>query len=154
MEQKRASESCTEQVQILFSADMNGAKRLFGGKLMAWIDVVAAVTARRHSGRNVTTAYVDSLQFLGAAYANDTLVLRGCVTYTGTTSMEVKVETYVEELDGSKRMVNTAYVVLVALDENEKPTPVPPLLVETEEEQQQWKEAKKRYADRKQLRKQ
>ena len=152
MQPKRASESCTEQVQILFSADMNGAKRLFGGKLMAWIDVVAAVTARRHSGKNVSTAYVDSVQFLGAAYADDTLVLRGCVTYTGNTSMEVKVETYVEELDGTKRMVNTAYVVLVALDEMEKPTPVPPLLIETEEERKLWEEAKKRCALRKEMR--
>lgn len=144
MQGKYASESYTEQVQILFSGDMNGSKRLFGGKLMAWIDIVAAVTARRHCERNVTTAVVDSLVFLGAARANETLVLRGQVTYTGTTSMEVKVETFVEELDGRKRMINTAYVVLVALDENEKPTPVPPLLLKTEEEKQLWQEAKKR----------
>ncbi len=152
MRAKHASESYTEQVQILFSGDMNGSKRLFGGKLMAWIDVVAAVTARRHCEKNVTTAAVDSLVFLGAARANDTLVLRGQVTYTGTTSMEVKVETFVEELDGSKRMINTAYVVLVALDEQEKPTPVPTLLIETDEELQLWEEAKKRCESRKQNR--
>lgn len=152
MRAKHASESCTEQVQILFSGDLNGSKRLFGGKLMAWIDVVAAVTARRHCGKNVTTAVVDSLSFLGAARVNDTLVLRGQVTYTGTTSMEVKVETFVEELNGTKRMINTAYVVLVALDEDEKPTAVPPLLIQTEEERQMWEEAKKRCAVRKQNR--
>ncbi len=152
MRAKHASESFTEQVQILFSGDLNGSKRLFGGKLMAWIDVVAAITARRHCEKNVTTAVVDSLVFLGAARANDTLVLRGQVTYTGTTSMEVKVETFVEELDGSKRMINIAYVVLVALDEHENPTPVPPLLIETDEEQRLWDEAKQRYLLRKQNR--
>lgn len=152
MRAKHASESFTEQVQILFSGDLNGSKRLFGGKLMAWIDVVAAVTARRHCEKNVTTAVVDSLSFLGAARANDTLVLRGQITYTGTTSMEVKVETFVEELDGSKRMINTAFVVLVALDNLENPTPVPPLLIETEEEQKLWEEARKRCELRKQNR--
>ncbi len=152
MRAKHASESFTEQVQILFSGDLNGSKRLFGGKLMAWIDVVAAVTARRHCEKNVTTAVVDSLSFLGAARANDTLVLRGQITYTGTTSMEVKVETFVEELDGSKRMINTAFVVLVALDEQEHPTPVPPLLIETDEEQKLWEEAKVRCQLRKQNR--
>ena len=152
MRAKHASESFTEQVQILFSGDLNGSKRLFGGKLMAWIDVVAAVTARRHCEMNVTTAVVDSLSFLGAARANDTLVLRGQITYTGTTSMEVKVETFVEELDGSKRMINTAFVVLVALDEQENPTPVPPLRMETEEEQKLWSAAKVRCQLRKQNR--
>ncbi len=152
MKPKSPSDSYTEQVQILLSSSMNGAKRLFGGKLMAWIDIVAAVTARRHCGHNVTTAAVDSLEFLGAARANETLVLIGQITYTGTTSMEVQVQTYVEELSGAKRLINTAYVVLVALDENDRPTPVPPLLIETAEEQKRWEEAKLRCQARKQNR--
>lgn len=152
MKPKSASESYTEQVQILLSSYMNGAKRLFGGKLMAWIDIVAAVTARRHCGQNVTTAAVDSLEFLGAARVNETIVLSGRVTYTGTTSMEVQVQTHVEELNGAKRLINTAYVVLVALDENDRPAPVPPLLIETPEEQKQWEEARQRCLQRKQKR--
>ena len=89
---------------------------------MEWIDVGAAVTARRHSGRNVTTAAVDSLEFKEAAYANDTLVIIGYITYTGNTSMEICVKTYVESLDGTRRLINKAYVIMVALDENERPT--------------------------------
>ncbi len=135
---KRVKDSKTEQVQILSQATLNGYKRLFGGKLMEWIDVVAAVVARRHSGCNVTTAAVDSLEFTDAAYANDTLVLVGYVTYTGNTSMEVCVKTYVESLDGSRRLINQAYVVMVALDENEKPTRVPKLIFETDEEREEW----------------
>lgn len=147
--EKRVKDSYTEQVQILTQGNMNGYNRLFGGQLMSWIDVVAAVVARRHSGRNVTTAVVDTLQFQDAAHANDMLVLTGKITYVGKTSMEVCVRSHVEALDGSKRPINTAYVVMVALDENENPTPVPRLILETEEERQEWEAAEKRHALRK-----
>lgn len=146
--EKRVSESRTEQVQILSQGSLNGYKRLFGGKLMEWIDVVAAVTARRHSGRNVTTAAVDSLEFKEAAYANDTLVIIGYITYTGNTSMEICVKTYVESLDGTRRLINKAYVIMVALDENERPTHVPGLILETEEEKREWEQALQRKAER------
>lgn len=146
--EKRVSESRTEQVQILSQGSLNGYKRLFGGKLMEWIDVVAAVTARRHSGRNVTTAAVDSLEFKEAAYANDTLVIIGYITYTGNTSMEICVKTYVESLDGTRRLINKAYVIMVALDENERPTHVPGLILESEEEKREWEQALQRKAER------
>ena len=146
--EKRVSESRTEQVQILSQGTLNGYKRLFGGKLMEWIDVVAAVTARRHSGRNVTTAAVDSLEFKEAAYANDTLVIIGYITYTGNTSMEICVKTYVESLDGTRRLINKAYVIMVALDENERPTHVPGLILETEEEKREWEQALQRKTER------
>ena len=149
---KKASESMTEQVQILSYEYLNGYKRLFGGKLMEWIDIVAAVTAKRHSGKNITTASVDNLQFSAPAYVNDTVVLIGQITFTGRTSMEVCVKTYVEELNGDKNLINTAYVVMVALDENEKPTPIPPLVIETEEEKLEWEKAKRRSDLRKQRR--
>lgn len=146
---KTVSQSLTEQIQILMPEHINGYKRLFGGKLMEWIDVVAAVAARRHSNRNVTTASVDHLEFKAAAYVNSTIVLRGCVTYVGRTSMEVRVDTFVEELDGERELINRAYLVLVALDENDRPTPVPPLICESMEEQQEWEAAQKRREYRK-----
>ena len=124
--EKYVRDSYTEQVQILSQSSLNGYKRLFGGRLMEWIDVVAGVVARRHSNRNVTTAAVDNLRFEGPAYGNETIVLCGYITYTGRTSMEVCVRTYVEELNGHKRLINVAYLVMVALDENERPVEVPP----------------------------
>lgn len=150
---KRVSDSKTEQVQWVSQSDLNGYKRLFGGKLMQWIDIVAGVTARRHSGKNVTTLMVDSLQFKEAAYANDLIVIIGKVTYVGRTSMEVCVRSYVEEQDGMRRLINTAYFVMVALDENEKPTEVPGLILESEEEKMEWEFAKKRNEMRKNRRK-
>ena len=149
MIKKRVSESRTEQVQILTQREMNGYGRLFGGQQMVWIDIVAAVTARRHCGKNVTTAAVDSLEFTAPAYANDTLVLVGTVTYTGRTSMEVCVKTYIERLGGQRKLVNKAYVIMVALDENEKPTEVPGLICETEEEEREFLEGKFRSEMRK-----
>ena len=141
---KRVSESQTEQIQIVMPGDANGTGRLFGGRLVEWIDVVAAVVARRHSGCEVTTVSIDNLHFKAPAYINDTIVLTGRVTYTGNTSIEVRVDTYAESLQGERSKINKAYVVMVALDENEKPVPVPGLSLETEEERMEWKAGEKR----------
>jgi acyl-CoA hydrolase len=142
--EKYVKDSYTEHVQILSQSSMNGYNRLFGGRLLQWIDVVAAVAARRHSGCNVTTAAIDHLRFEGPAYANDTIVLCAQVTYAGRTSMEVRVKTYVEELSGEKKLINTAYIVMVALDEHERPTQVPALIPVTEEEKMEWEAARER----------
>lgn len=149
---KRVADSLTEQIQILMPQHINGQKRLFGGMLMQWIDVVAAVVARRHSGRDVTTASIDKLEFRSPVYVNSTVILIGKITYVGRTSMEVKVSTYVESLSGERTLVNRAYLVLVALGEDDKPKPVPRLLIETEEEQKEWDAGKKRHELRKQRR--
>ncbi len=135
---KKVSDSRTEQVHIVLPEDINGYNRLFGGRLMAWIDIVAAVVARRHSGREVTTVSVDRLEFQAPARLNSTIVLTGCITYVGHTSMEVRVDTFAEALDGARQRVNKAYLVMVALDENQKPTPVPPLEPETDKERREW----------------
>ncbi len=149
---KYARDSYTEQVQIVMPAEINGFERLFGGQLVQWIDVVAAVVARRHSNRNVTTAGIDNLQFESAAWMNETVILTGKLTYVGKTSMEVRVETYVEALDGNRRLINEAYLVMVALDENECPVSVPRLIIETEDEQREWDAGKRRSELRKKRR--
>ncbi len=93
---KSVRASQTEQINIVMSGHINGAGRLFGGVLVEWIDVVAAVAARRHSGHDVTTAAIDNLQFKSAAFSGDTVILSARLTYAGRTSMEVRVDTYVE----------------------------------------------------------
>ena len=133
----------TTAVQIVMPQHCNGyAKpRLFGGQIMAWIDVVGAVAARRYTGRAVTTVCIDNLTFLKPAYLNDTIVQEAEVTWTGHTSLEVRVESMVERLDGSRELINRAYAVFVALDDNDRPAPVPPLVPETEEEKRVFREA-------------
>lgn len=152
-EAKTVSQSYTEQIQILMPQHINGYKRLFGGVLMEWIDVVAGVVARRHSNSEVTTASVDNLQFKSPAYVNSTIILIGQITYVGTTSMEVRVDTFVESLSGQRRLVNRAYLVMVALDEQEQPKPVPRLILETEEERAEYEAGKRRHELRRQRRK-
>ncbi|HIV85703.1 MAG TPA: acyl-CoA thioesterase [Candidatus Monoglobus merdigallinarum] len=144
VKERPVSYSYTEQVQMVTSPDLNGYGRLFGGRLMEWIDVVAGIVARRHSGCKVTTAMVDTLCFRAPAYPNDTVVLAGKVTRVGTTSMEVCVRTMVEDLNGIKRTINKAYLVLVALDDDEKPTKVPGLILETDEDRMEWELGEKR----------
>ena len=144
IEAKRVSESRTEQIQIVMSGDINGYGRLNGGRLAEWIDVVATVVARRHSGHEVTTVSIDNLHFKAPAYSNETVVLIGCVTYVGRTSIEVKVDTYAENLRGERNMINRAYVVMVAIDEKGKPTPVPVLCLETDDQRAEWNAAEKR----------
>lgn len=153
MESKKVSDSKSERVEIIMAGHTNGYKRLFGGQLMEWIDVVAGAVARRHSGCNVTTASIDNLQFKAAAYANSMVVIKGKMTYVGKTSMEIKVDTFVEDLNGTQKDINHAYLVLVALDENDKPKPVPGLILETQEERAEWDAGLKRHNLRKQRRK-
>ena len=149
MRAKKVSDSRTEHVQIIMPSDANGNGRLFGGRLAEWIDVVAAVVARRHSGREVTTVSIDNLTFKAPAHINETVVLIGRVTYVGRTSMEIRVDTYAENLNGERNIINIAYVVMVALDIGETPSPVPSLRLETDEQRTDWEAGLKRREFRK-----
>ena len=138
---KRVEDSYTTQVQVLTQANLNGYNRLFGGKLMSWMDIVAAVTARRHSERNVTTVCVEDLEFHAPARANDTIVINGHICHVGRTSMNVCVHVYVEELTGQRNLINEAHFIMVALDDEERPTQVPGLILETEQQRKEWQDA-------------
>ncbi|MEA4891613.1 MAG: acyl-CoA thioesterase [Peptococcaceae bacterium] len=146
---RRVKDSLTEQVQIVQQTHMNGYHRLFGGQLIAWMDVVAGVVGRRHSGMMVTTAAIDNLQFLAPAYVDDMIVITGRVTYVGHTSMEVRLDAEIEARDGSRTPLNRAYFVMVALDELERPAEAPKLILETEEEKREWEAARARVEARK-----
>lgn len=149
---KTVADSRTEQIQIVMPEFINGTGRLFGGKLVEWIDIVAAVVARRHSGMDVTTACIDQLIFKRGAFVNDMLVLIGRITYVGTTSMEIRVDTYVEEPDGVRKPINRAYLVTVALDKEGKSARVPGLLLQTETERAEWEGGIRRMKLRKERR--
>lgn len=140
----------TTSVQIVMPQHCNGyAKpRLFGGQIMAWIDVVGAVAARRYSQKAVTTVCIDHLTFLKPAYLNDTVVQEAFVTWTGRTSMEVRVDSMVERLDGSRELINRAYAVFVALDDDDRPSPVPAFVPETAGEISEYKDAEIRKKQR------
>ncbi len=136
----------TTAVQIVMPQHCNGYSkpRLFGGQIMAWIDVVGAVAARRYTQKAVTTVCIDNLTFLKPAYLNDTVVQEAQVTWTGHTSLEVRVDSMVERLDGSRELINRAYVVFVAIDDQDRPSSVPPFIPNTDEEKEEFEKAELR----------
>ena len=141
---KTVEASRAETVHIVRPNHLNGANRLFGGIMMQWIDEVAGIVAKRHCMGNVTTASVDNLTFLSGAYQNDMIVIRGKLTWVGSTSMEVCVDTYVESPNGKRVRINNAHFMMVALDENDKPMPVPRLILQTEGEHLAWAHGEER----------
>ena len=150
---KRVADSLTEQFHEIRPEHLNGADVMFGGILMGWIDEVAGLTAMRHAEGYVLTASVDNLTFLRSLRQHDIVVLIGRVTYVGNSSMEIRVDSYLEKIDGMRYPVNRAYLTLVALDEDNKPRRVPRLKLETVVEEAEWEAGKKRSELRKQRKK-
>lgn len=149
-EVKRVDDSRVENVHIVRPNHLNAAGRLFGGMLMEWLDEVAGMVASRHARANVTTASVDNLRFIKGVYKGEMVVIKGKVTYVGNTSMEIRLDTYVENLyDGLHKKINTAFFTMVALDDNNNPARVPRLELVTEKEKKEWAAAEKRREIRK-----
>ena len=144
MEAKTVDDSRVETVHLVRPNHLNGANRLFGGVLMQWIDEVAGIVAKRHSMSNVTTASVDNLTFLHGAYQGDMVVIKGKLTWVGSSSMEVCVDTYVESPSGERNRINNAHFMMVALDENDRPVKVPGLILRTEDEHLAWAHGEER----------
>ena len=144
IEAKTVDDSRVETVHLVRPTHLNGANRLFGGILMQWIDEVAGIVAKRHSMCNVTTASVDNLTFLRGAHQNEMVVIKGKMTWVGSSSMEVCVDTYVEDSSGHRERINNAHFMMVALDENDKPVKVPRLILQTEDEELAWAHGEER----------
>ena len=149
---KKVSDSRTEQQYLIRPAHINPYGRLFGAQLLKWIDEVAGIVAVRHANAIVTTAAIDNLQFTKPAYAGQMIVLCGRVTYVGRTSMEVRVDTYTEALDGTRVLINRAYIDMVAINNEGQPIEVPALELESDEERAEYEAAIKRKEVRKQRR--
>ena len=141
---KTVDDSRVETVYLVRPTHLNGANRLFGGILMQWIDEAAGIVAKRHCGGNVTTASVDNLTFLHGAYQNDMVVIKGKMTWVGSSSMEVCVDTYVENLMGERDRINNAHFMMVALDKDDKPMNVPRLILQTDDEELAWQHGEER----------
>ena len=149
---KKVSESMTEQQYLIRPTHINHYGRLFGGQLLYWIDELAGIVAIRHSGALVTTAAIDNLQFQAPAHAGDMIVLQGQVTYVGRSSMEVRVDTFTESMEGHRQMINRAYIDMVAINSEGTPVEVPGLILETEAQRIENEAAAKRKELRKQRR--
>lgn len=134
----------------IFPNDLNSYGTAFGGMIMAVMDRVALVVAERHSGKTCVTASVDSIHFLNPAKEGDTLIFSAAINRCWNTSMEIGVKVVAENIKSMKKThILSAYFTFVALDENEKPTPVPKLNPQTPAEKRRFQEAEMRRNHRK-----
>lgn len=127
----------------------NVAGTLFGGVLLGFIDRAAAFAAMKHCGRPVVTKSFDSVEFNEPIYIGELVVAHASVNYTGTTSMEIGVRVLAQNpITGEERHTNTCYTTFVALDREGRPTRVPPVQPETDEEKRRFEAGKRRREQR------
>jgi acyl-CoA hydrolase len=136
-------------VQVVLPNDANPLGFILGGTVMHLIDIAGAIAGHRHTRSLLVTAAVDGLQFLHPIKVGDLIILRSRVTATWTTSLEVEVEVFSEEiLTGIRRMTSRAYLTFVSVDREGGRLPVPSLLLETDADRQKAAEADARRRDR------
>ncbi|MGD8787453.1 MAG: acyl-CoA thioesterase [Phycisphaerales bacterium] len=149
---KHPKDSAVVTRYLLMPQQANPHGTAFGGAIVAWIDMVAAMVAQRHCGKEVVTAGIDSLIFKEPIRIGDHVILKASINYVGTSSMEIGVQVSREDpYTGKQVIATTAHLTFVALDDNKKPTDVPPILPETEQEKKRYENAKIRVQTRKEL---
>ena len=152
--EKTVCDSRVEMAQVMFPSDANQAGNVHGGTIMKLIDTVAGIVAIRHCRTNIVTASMDRLDFHKPVFVGQLVIMRACINYVGTTSMEIGVRVEAEELmTGKVRHTNSAYLTMVSLDENRKPMAVPNIVLQTDDEKRRFKEGGERAERRKELRK-
>ncbi len=145
MEGKAVSESKIMIVQQMVQADANLVGNVHGGTIMKLIDSTAGLVASRHASGNVVTASIDRLDFHHPVFVAELLIIHASVNYTGNTSMEVGARVEAENvLTGERRHTASAYLTFVALDKNGKPSQIPPLVLENEEDKRRCRQATQR----------
>ncbi|MUM77495.1 acyl-CoA thioesterase [Pseudodesulfovibrio sp. F-1] len=145
MKPKSAKESEVVMTHLVLPQDANPAGNLHGGVILRHIDTTAGVVAKRHTRGNVVTVSIDRMAFKQPAYMGELLIFKASLNHVGRSSMEIGVRVEAENLrTGEVRHTNSAYLTFVALDDGGKPTPVPPLLLDTPTAERRHREAELR----------
>lgn len=146
---KNIRASRTTLSQLMHPEHANLLGNVHGGWIMKLVDEAGALACMRHAQKKVVTVAIDSMTFRQPIKIGDLVILNAEVTYTGKTSMEAEVQVLAENpITGERTHTNTAYLVYVALDDKGRPTAVPALVTETDEERERMAEATKRQAYR------
>jgi acyl-CoA hydrolase len=154
MQTKTVSTSAVQMAQVMFPPDANQAGNVHGGSIMKLIDTAAGIVAMRHCRTNIVTASMDRLDFYEPVFIGELVILRASINYVGSTSMEVGVRVESENLlTGTVRHTNSAYLTMVSLDEERRPTVVPAITPETNEEKRRYGDGEARAHRRRELRK-
>jgi acyl-CoA hydrolase len=152
LRQKTPAESRAESRYLVMPQHANDSGIAFGGTIMAWIDMVAAMVAQKHCESEVVTVSIDKLSFLQPVKVGDHVVLKASANYVGRTSMEVGVQVTKENpLTGETARATTAYLTFVGLDSHKQPKAIPGLQPETPDEIRRYENAKLRVQSRKEL---
>lgn len=131
--------------ELVMPNDTNPLGNLMGGQLMKWMDVCSGISAQRHCNRHVVTVSVDNVEFKKAIKLGEVVVIEGEVTRTFSTSMEVYMQVWAENLrTGERRLCTTSYYTFVAVDADGRPVPVPEVIPETDYEEYQYNAAEER----------
>lgn len=150
---KPPTQSAVETRYLLMPDQANQYGTAFGGIIVAWIDMVAAMAAERHCNKQVVTAGIDSLSFKHPIRIGEHAVLKASVNYAGRTSMEVGVRVLCENpITGTQSIATTAHLTFVAVDDDQKPVVVPPIEPVTDDEKRRYRNAEVRTRARKELR--
>jgi len=145
MKSKTPSQSVTINTEVVLPNDTNHIGNLFGGKLLQWVDITAAIAAQRHCGRVVVTAAINHVSFENAINQNSIVTLEAKVSRAFSTSMEIFVDVFVENpVTGAKTKCNEAILTFVAIDQNGSPLPVPEIIPETDVEKKRYDSALRR----------
>jgi len=135
--------------QLMHPEHANLLGNVHGGWIMKLVDEAGALACMRHAQKKVVTVAIDSMTFRQPIRIGDLIILNAEVTYTGRTSMEAEVQVLAENpVTGAQTHTNTAYLVYVALDDEGRPTNIPALVTETDEEKARMAQAQKRQAHR------
>jgi acyl-CoA hydrolase len=152
---KRPSESAVEMREMVMPNHTNPQNTVFGGTVMSWIDIAAAMVAARHCARPVVTAHIDDIDFIAPIKMGYHVLIQASLNYVGRTSMIVGVKVTSENpYTGEIRTTTKAYLTFVALDDLGRPVEVPALIPETEDELRRFENAKKRVQMKKDVRSQ
>jgi acyl-CoA hydrolase len=144
--------SRVEMTEIVLPGHTNALGTIFGGQLMAWIDIAGSIASARHAHSVCVTASIDALQFVAPIKLGHHVCIRACVNYTGRTSMEVGARLESEDpRTGQRTHVASAYLTFVKIDAEGKPQPVPQVIPETTDEKRRYHAAGLRRAARLQL---
>ena len=131
--------------ELMMPHHVNNFGNVFGGVILSMVDRAALVAAMRHAGRNCLTVSIDRVDFREPIYAGELVTCHARVTFAGRTSMEVGVKVTASNLlTGEQRHTNTCFLTFVAIDEHNRPVAVPALQLETEDDQQRFREGKRR----------
>jgi acyl-CoA hydrolase len=143
---RTVGETATDMAQLVLPHQANVHGTVLGGTVMHWIDLAAAVVATRHSRRPVVTAAMDDMSFLAPIQVGQLAVIHACMTFVDRSSMEIRVDVESEDLmNGERRHTSTAFVTFVAIDPvTRRPTPVPPLVLESDAERAEHERARER----------